>query len=137
MFVLELSSFQLESTRSLQPDAAAVLNVSEDHLDRYSGMDDYAQAKARIFSGAATVVTNREDSRTSAKMAQGARVFTFGLDEPWHEHNWGLRKIEGEFWLAEGRANLKKVRRTQDRGPAQRGQCAGGAGFVPRNQSAL
>ena len=109
VFVLELSSFQLESTRSLNPDAAAVLNVSEDHLDRYSGMRDYAEAKARIFLGDGIQVVNREDDRARGMIAPGRPVFTFGLDEPWNDGNWGLRDIEGELWLAEGRANLMKV----------------------------
>ncbi len=109
VFVLELSSFQLESTRSLNPDAAAVLNVSEDHLDRYSGMRDYADAKARIFLGDGIQVVNREDGWARGMIGSGREVFTFGLDEPWNEGNWGLRDIEGELWLAEGRANLMKV----------------------------
>ena len=109
VFVLELSSFQLESTRSLNPDAAAVLNLSEDHLDRYSGMRDYADAKARIFLGDGIQVINREDGWSSDMIGPGRKVFTFGLDEPWNEGNWGLRGIEGELWLAEGRANLMKV----------------------------
>ncbi len=109
VFVLELSSFQLESTRSLNPDAAAVLNLSEDHLDRYSGMRDYADAKARIFLGDGVQVINREDRWASDMIGPGRKVFTFGLDEPWQEGNWGLREIEGELWLAEGRANLMKV----------------------------
>ena len=109
VFVLELSSFQLESTRSLNPDAAAVLNVSEDHLDRYSGMRDYADAKARIFLGDGIQVVNREDGWARGMIGPGRKVFTFGLDEPWNEGNWGLRDIEGELWLAEGRANLMKV----------------------------
>ncbi len=109
VFVLELSSFQLESTRSLNPDAAAVLNLSEDHLDRYSGMRDYADAKARIFFGGGVQVINREDRWASDMIGPGRKVFTFGLDEPWQEGNWGLREIEGELWLAEGRANLMKV----------------------------
>ncbi len=109
VFVLELSSFQLESTRSLNPDAAAVLNLSEDHLDRYSGMRDYADAKARIFFGDGVQVINREDRWASDMIGPGRKVFTFGLDEPWQEGNWGLREIEGELWLAEGRANLMKV----------------------------
>ena len=109
VFVLELSSFQLESTRSLNPDAAAVLNVSEDHLDRYSGMRDYADAKARIFLGDGIQVVNREDGWARGMIGPGRKVFTFGLDEPWNEGNWGLRDIEGELWLAEGRANLMKI----------------------------
>lgn len=109
VFVLELSSFQLESTRSLNPDAAAVLNLSEDHLDRYSGMGDYADAKARIFFGDGIQVVNRQDDRAHGMVGPGRKVFTFGMDEPWNEGNWGLRDIEGELWLVEGRANLMKV----------------------------
>ena len=109
VFVLELSSFQLESTRSLNPDAAAVLNMSEDHLDRYSGMGDYADAKARIFLGDGIQIVNRQDARARSMTGPGRKVLTFGLDEPWNEGNWGMRDIEGELWLAEGRANLMKV----------------------------
>jgi len=109
VFVLELSSFQLESTRSLNPDAAAVLNVSEDHLDRYSSMRDYADAKARIFLGNGIQVVNRQDGWARGMIGPGRKVFTFGLDEPWSDGNWGLRDVESELWLAEGRANLMRV----------------------------
>ncbi len=109
VFVLELSSFQLESTNSLNPDAAAVLNLSEDHLDRYPGMRGYAEAKARIFTGDGIQVVNRQDDWARGMVGPGRKVFTFGLDEPWNEGNWGLRDIGGELWLAEGRANLMKV----------------------------
>ena len=109
IFVLELSSFQLESTRSLNPDAAAVLNVSEDHLDRYSGMPEYADAKARIFLGDGVQVVNRQDNRARSMIGPERKVFTFGLDEPWNDGNWGIRDIDGDLWLAEGRANLMKV----------------------------
>ena len=109
VFVLELSSFQLESTRHLNADASAVLNVSEDHLDRYSGMRDYADAKARVLIGNGIQVVNREDGWARGMIDPGRKVFTFGLDEPWDEGNWGLRDIEGQSWLAEGRANLMRV----------------------------
>ena len=63
VFVVELSSFQLETTASLKPTAATVLNVSENHLDRYAGMNDYAAAKARVFAGGGEQVLNRDDPR--------------------------------------------------------------------------
>jgi UDP-N-acetylmuramoylalanine--D-glutamate ligase len=66
VWVLELSSFQLETTSSLNADAATVLNLSEDHMDRYPDMDAYAAAKARIFSGDGVQVLNRDDARTLA-----------------------------------------------------------------------
>ncbi len=109
VFVLELSSFQLDSTRSLNPEAATVLNVSEDHLDRYSGMDEYTAAKASIFLGAGIQVVNRDDDRVRAMIGQGSKVFSFGSSEPWKEGEWGLRHSEGRLWLAEGRANLMAV----------------------------
>ena len=58
LYVLELSSFQLETTRSLELAAAVVLNVTADHMDRYASLEAYAHAKARIFARAATVVLN-------------------------------------------------------------------------------
>jgi len=109
VIVLELSSFQLESTHSLNPDAAAVLNLSEDHLDRYAGMRDYADAKQRIFLGDGIQVVNRQDDWARGMAGSGRKVFTFGLDAPWEDGNWGVREIDGELWLAEGRANLMKV----------------------------
>ncbi len=87
LYVLELSSFQLETTTSLALEAAAVLNVSADHMDRYSSIDDYARAKARIFTRAGTIVLNADDARVmamreealQAAAARGAmpRVLTF------------------------------------------------------------
>src|SRR5665811_1768154 len=63
VWVLELSSFQLETTFSLNADAATVLNISEDHLDRYADMAEYSDAKARIFAGCSIQVLNRDDAR--------------------------------------------------------------------------
>src|SRR6202011_5620356 len=76
LYVLELSSFQLETTYSLQLQAAVVLNVTADHLDRYPSVTAYALAKSRIFSKAATVVLNADDPRVAA-MRGGARTVTF------------------------------------------------------------
>lgn len=79
-WVLELSSYQLETTWSLAPHAAAVLNVSEDHLDRYAGLKDYAAAKARIFQGAGVHILNRDDPRVLAMALPGRSSVTFGLE---------------------------------------------------------
>ncbi|HEY3655889.1 MAG TPA: UDP-N-acetylmuramoyl-L-alanine--D-glutamate ligase [Steroidobacteraceae bacterium] len=73
LYVLELSSFQLETTSSLDLTAAVVLNVSADHLDRYASVDAYARAKARIFARAATVVLNADDARVAAMRAVAGR----------------------------------------------------------------
>lgn len=90
VFALELSSFQLESTSSLAADAATVLNVSEDHLDRYEGLADYAAAKARVFEGGGVQVLNRLDARTIGMAREGRRHTTFGLDAPRSGSEWGI-----------------------------------------------
>jgi UDP-N-acetylmuramoylalanine--D-glutamate ligase len=81
-WVLELSSYQLETTWSLQPHAAAVLNLTEDHLDRYARLADYAAAKARIFQGNGTQVLNRDDPRVMAMALPGRKTVSFGLSGP-------------------------------------------------------
>jgi len=102
IWVLELSSFQLETTATLYPAAATVLNVSDDHLDRYAGLDDYAAAKARIFSGDGVQVLNRDDARVRAMALADRRVVSFGLDAPPAAGDFGLRNQRGEPWLAQG-----------------------------------
>ena len=82
VWVLELSSYQLETTWSLAPRAAAMLNLTEDHFDRYAGLDDYAAAKARVFIGRGTQILNRDDTRTLVMALPGREVITFGLDAP-------------------------------------------------------
>lgn len=88
VWVVELSSYQLETTSSLALDAATVLNVTQDHLDRYDSLAHYAAAKARIFGRCATRVVNRDDAATLAMGEPGA--FSFGLGEPANDREWGL-----------------------------------------------
>ena len=80
VYVLELSSFQLETTASLMLDAATMLNLSQDHLDRYASMDDYAAAKKRIFIHAKHQVLNRDDLVSMSMLANGVEYSTFGSD---------------------------------------------------------
>ena len=101
-WVLELSSFQLETTASLDLDAAAVLNLSEDHLDRYAGMAEYAAAKKRIFLGRGTQVLNRDDCATMAMKLAGRASVTFGTGEPPASADWGMRPQGNETWLVQG-----------------------------------
>jgi UDP-N-acetylmuramoylalanine--D-glutamate ligase len=108
-FVLELSSFQLETTSTLDAHVAACLNLSEDHLDRHGSMQAYGQAKARIFHGTGTQVLNRQDAWSRAMALPGRRVFTFGLDAPGSERDWGLTTTDGEAWLAQGAEKLMAV----------------------------
>ncbi|MCL4680814.1 MAG: UDP-N-acetylmuramoyl-L-alanine--D-glutamate ligase [Rhodocyclaceae bacterium] len=105
IWVLELSSFQLETTLSLAADAAAVLNVSDDHLDRYASLDDYAAAKARIFEGGGARVLNRQDARVMAMAGAVPRRLTFGLDAPQGPADFGL----AEGWLMQGNDRLLRA----------------------------
>jgi len=90
-WVLELSSFQLETTHRLNAIAATVLNVTEDHLDRYDGsLANYAAAKARIFQGKGRMVLNRDDDWSMANGRCGRRIVTFGLTPPPREADYGL-----------------------------------------------
>ncbi len=106
VFVIELSSFQLETTVSLEPTAATVLNVTANHLDRYAGIDAYARAKARIFAGAGEQILNRDDPRSLAMRLPGRVVQTFGAGVPEAELDWGLVQRSGAPWLARGGALL-------------------------------
>ena len=105
VWVLELSSFQLETTESLAADAAAVLNVSDDHMDRYAGLDDYAAAKARIFAGGGAQVLNRQDARVMAMARAVSRRLTFGVDAPAAADDFGL----AEGWLMQGNERLLRT----------------------------
>ncbi len=105
VWVLELSSFQLETTNSLDAAAAAVLNISDDHLDRYIDLAEYASAKARIFDArgdGGTQVLNRDDRRVRRMVRPGRALITFGLDAPAAAGDFGLRRIDGRDWLAHG-----------------------------------
>jgi UDP-N-acetylmuramoylalanine--D-glutamate ligase len=109
VWVLELSSFQLETTQTLNPVAATVLNISDDHLDRYIDLDEYASAKARIFLAedgarvhASLQVLNRDDDRVKAMALPGRQIISFGLHAPAHENDFGLRKNRGALWIVQG-----------------------------------
>ncbi|QDX81423.1 UDP-N-acetylmuramoyl-L-alanine--D-glutamate ligase [Denitratisoma sp. DHT3] len=102
IWVLELSSFQLETLNSLDADAATVLNVSDDHLDRYIDLDEYASAKARIFAGRGAQVLNRDDPRVKRMALAGRPLISFGLDAPGNEQDFGLRRNRGEPWIVQG-----------------------------------
>ena len=102
VFVLELSSYQLETTDALKPVAAAVLNVSANHLDRYAGLADYAGAKARIFAQASVQILNRDDPIVRLMRLPGRTVQTFGAGVPQSEEEWGLVTRDDGPWLARG-----------------------------------
>ena len=114
VWVLELSSFQLDGVQGFEPSAAAVLNVTQDHLDWHGDMAAYAAAKARIFGAQAMMVVNRDDCLVEAMvpapvMVKGGRgkpsravtrpVTRFGLDAPQHPGDFGLVTESGMAWL--------------------------------------
>jgi UDP-N-acetylmuramoylalanine--D-glutamate ligase len=104
-WVLELSSYQLETTWSLDARAATMLNLSEDHFDRYAGMADYAAAKARVFFGSGVQVLNRDDAASRAMAQPGREVITFGLDAPPRATDFGI--VSGA--LARGQESICEI----------------------------
>jgi UDP-N-acetylmuramoylalanine--D-glutamate ligase len=115
LFVLELSSFQLETTDSLRPRAACVLNITPDHIDRHGSLERYVAAKARILSGAQTVVLNREDRLVMAMWDGRTPCIRFGLDAP-GAGDYGLVESETGPVLARGDQRLLPAARLKLRG---------------------
>ncbi|ALK29261.1 UDP-N-acetylmuramoyl-L-alanine--D-glutamate ligase [Burkholderia plantarii] len=106
VWVLELSSFQLETAETFAPDAATVLNITQDHLDWHGGFAAYAAAKGRVFGPRTVRVLNRDDAETMKFMPPAAagdapRAITFGLNEPNREGDYGLLRDNGINWLVE------------------------------------
>jgi UDP-N-acetylmuramoylalanine--D-glutamate ligase len=106
VYVLELSSFQLESTYSLNARAATVLNITPDHMDRYRDIDEYAGAKARIFHGNGTMVLNADDPLVTRMIQSGRRTIYFSLGRPADAQDYGLDEINGATWLVRGKQPL-------------------------------
>ena len=115
LYVLELSSFQLETTDQLNAEVATVLNLSEDHMDRYSGLPAYHQAKHRIFRGARQVVINRQDALTRPLPRGDVRIGSFGLDAP-DFNAFGLRQEGIVKYLAFAQTLLLPVSELKVRG---------------------
>ena len=99
LFVLELSSFQLETTFSLAPAVATVLNVTPDHMDRYATVEDYCATKQHIYSNCRVAVVNRDDSLTDCGDQYQERKLSFTLEEP-RQNEFGLLKKNNELYLA-------------------------------------
>ena len=134
VWVLELSSFQLHSSGQFEPTAAVVLNLSQDHLDWHSGMDDYAAAKARVFGTRAAMVLNRDDAAVMAmapaplakvKVRPGTpkeapmpvrTLLSFGTDLPTRIGDLGLEDVNGLTWLVRAVDSGEKARRGDAQG---------------------
>jgi UDP-N-acetylmuramoylalanine--D-glutamate ligase len=106
LYVLELSSFQLESTESLEAESAVVLNISADHIDRHGSLSSYAEIKATIYKGARNFVANRDDSIVMSMLRGCDDVVTFGLGEADEGHYGLLPDDENGPWLSRGRERL-------------------------------
>lgn len=105
LYVLELSSFQLETTHSLRAAVATVLNISEDHMDRYANMQAYHQAKHRIYRNCQRYVTNRQDLLTVPLLPEAIPNTSFGLDKP-DLQTYGVIREQGISYLAKGQHKL-------------------------------
>ena len=125
VWVLELSSFQLEGVDNFEPTAATVLNLTQDHLDWHGSMDGYAAAKARIFGKHGVLVLNREDAGVMAMLPEPVRVklqkpqyrmhVTFGGDLPQRPGDYGIETVNGMTWLVRAlEADETRKRRKDD-----------------------
>jgi len=108
LYILELSSFQLESLHSLKPVASAVLNVSPDHMDRYQSYEDYIETKKRVYQSCKVAIINRDDSHVALMESGHDLVSGFTLNEPAHG-DFGLREFMGKTWLCKGGKQLIEV----------------------------
>ena len=109
LYVLELSSFQLETTQTLSPLVSVVLNLSPDHMDRYPDLAAYTAAKARIYDRAEVAVVNRDDPLVCAMPRSARREIGFTLTEP-AEDDYGLCERTGETWLCRGSEPILEAR---------------------------
>jgi UDP-N-acetylmuramoylalanine--D-glutamate ligase len=108
LYVLELSSFQLERLSNPAVAVAAILNISEDHMDRYADMQAYHLAKQRIYQGAKSIVFNRAQPLTNGLVGPDVRQTSFALDAP-DLDQFGLVEHEDETWLARGTERLMRA----------------------------
>lgn len=99
LYLLELSSFQLETTQNLGAAVGTILNLSADHMDRYEGIDDYRRAKQRIFNGCKQVVINRDDKESSPLVESDAAVWDFGFGRA-GLNGLGVLEEGGDLYLA-------------------------------------
>lgn len=124
VWVLELSSFQLDGITGFEPTAATVLNLSQDHLDWHGSMDAYAAAKARIFGAHGLMVLNREDACVMAMLPEPVRLkggkieqrahITFGADMPQRPGDFGIESLNGMTWLVRALEADETVKRRRD-----------------------
>lgn len=125
VWVLELSSFQLDGATGFEPTAATVLNVTQDHLDWHGDMPAYASAKARIFGESGLMLLNRDDAAVMAMLPPPVRVklqkpqlrahVTFGADMPQRPGDFGIETVNGMVWLVRAMEADETAKRTRGR----------------------
>lgn len=108
VWVLELSSFQLDLTETLKPSTATILNISPDHLDRHHTMAAYITAKQRIYQHASSVVYNRDDPLTKPSLNADCQITNFGLDTA-STGKWGMLKDQDNLFLVYGNTRIVAV----------------------------
>lgn len=111
LYVLELSSFQLETTSTLETQVSVILNISEDHMDRYDSMHEYLNAKARIYHNSHVLVFNADDEKVMSLMhdfSASRKSIRFSLDVP-GDNDFGIVQQNGQPWLAQGKQPLIAV----------------------------
>lgn len=104
-YVLELSSFQLETLNSLNAMTALVLNISPDHMDRYRDLAEYAAIKQKIYAGDGHMIVNKDDTRVVSMLEDSRNSISYGLSEP-GENEFGIRTFKQEKWLCYGDEKL-------------------------------
>ncbi len=124
VWVLELSSFQLDGVSGFEPTAATVLNLTQDHLDWHGNMQAYGAAKARIFGSKALLVLNRDDPAVMAMLPEPVRVklqkpqwreyLSFGLGMPQRPGDFGIETVNGMAWLVRAAEADETVKRRKD-----------------------
>ena len=124
VWVLELSSFQLEGCEDFEPTAATVLNVTQDHLDWHGSLAAYAAAKSRVFGQQALMLLNREDPQVMAMLPEPVRVklqkpqqrahLSFGADMPQRPGDYGIETVNGMTWLVRAMEADETRRRKKD-----------------------
>lgn len=116
LWVLELSSFQLDLTFSLKPIAATILNISPDHLDRHHSLAAYVSAKQRIYKNADFLLYNRDDLQTLPNEKKEATLTSFGLNSPTLNEQWGIIEQNGIPYLAKGKEPLFSIEKLRLKG---------------------
>ncbi len=119
LYVMELSSFQLETTPALKAKVATVLNVSPDHLDRYESYLQYHQAKHEIFKGCEKVVVNRDDVLSAPMLKSGVECFSFGLSVP-DLNQFGIIRQDSKEYLAKFNEPLLETSKLKIKGSHNR-----------------